>query len=192
MPVNPAKSRSHSRIYHGCLIGCGTVGLFLMALLAIPAYFVISFITDPDPFKPPDPATDSRARSLVDQPLGKQYTKTRFEFRYGKVTRIVDDPRNQMQWVYGDLPYSISVTNGTRLIVYRQPSAIIKSRKDSMEVFTDSFKHKGYMGISDKEGKHFVVDKNGIVQRQVEPKSPQPKPLKTKCSNPIPSCNTKG
>lgn len=101
------------------------------------------------------------------RPLGEPYTATKFEFRYGHTTRFVDDPHNQMKWVYGDLPDSVTVTNGVRTIVYDKSSAIIKSSSDSMQADDDSFRHKGYMGIWSK-GTHFSVDSSGVIQESGE------------------------
>ena len=94
---------------------------------------------------------------------GGQYSTTRFEFRFGHAIRAVEDPHNKMQWIFGDAPDSIDVTNGRRLIVYNQPGAIIKSWGDSMDVQNGSLKHKGYMGIW-SEGINFQIDKHGVVQ----------------------------
>ena len=96
-------------------------------------------------------------------PWGQPYSRTRFEFRFGAVHRIVEDPGNHMQWVFGEFPDSITVTDGVRLIVYDEPKAIIKSWGDSMDAQHSSLKHKGYMGIW-SEGKSFSVDSNGVVQ----------------------------
>ena len=99
------------------------------------------------------------------KPNGESYNTTKFEFRYGYATRFVDDPYNKMQWIFGDLPDSITVDDsGVRLIVYNSHRAIIKSWADSMEVYPDSFKHKGYMGIWDDEQENFVVDSTGTIE----------------------------
>jgi len=95
--------------------------------------------------------------------VGSKYSTTRFEFRYGHATRIVDDPHNRMQWIIGDLPDSITVTDGQRVIVYDHLGAIIKSSGDSMEVQYDSFKHKGWMGVR-SDGTYFTIDSQGVVQ----------------------------
>jgi hypothetical protein len=105
----------------------------------------------------------SFAHDIESLPKGEQYKTTRFEFRYGKATRVVDDPENHMQRVYGGMPDSITVTDGIRLIVYNEPKAVIKSRSDSMDVMNDSLKHGGYMGMS-STGTNFVVDHNGVIQ----------------------------
>jgi hypothetical protein len=99
------------------------------------------------------------------RPSGERYAKTVFEFRYGHATRYVDDPGNQMQWVYGALPDSITVENGIRKIVYNEPKAIIKSSNDSMDAQIDKLKHKGYMGIW-SDGTDFFVDKQGVVHER--------------------------
>lgn len=88
---------------------------------------------------------------------------TRFEFRYGHATRVVEDSGNHMQWVYGGMPDSITVRDGKRLVVCDEPKAIIKSWADSMEANDDDFHHKGYMGIW-SDGTHFWVDGGGVVQ----------------------------
>ena len=97
------------------------------------------------------------------RPSGEKYSRTEFEFRYGHATRFVDDPGNHMQWVYGQLPDSITVENGVRKVVYIEPKAIVKSWSDSMDVQDGTLKHKGYMGIW-STGTHFSVDSNGEIQ----------------------------
>jgi hypothetical protein len=99
------------------------------------------------------------------RPAGEQYKTTEFEFRFGHATRYVHDPGNHMQWVYGELPDSITVQNGVRQIVYNEPKAIIKSWRDSMDVQNGSLKHKGYMGIW-STGIHFDVDSHGVIQER--------------------------
>lgn len=96
-------------------------------------------------------------------PEGETYTSTRFEFRYGPVTRIVEDPHSKMQWIYGELPDSISVCEGERLVIYNSLGAVIKLRNDSMDVQHDSVQHKGYMGIW-TGGSHFVVNEDGVIE----------------------------
>ena len=103
------------------------------------------------------------ARDISHLPKGEPYKSTRFEFRYGKATRVVDDPQNQMQRVYGGMPDSITVTDGIRLIVYNEQKAVIHSQRDSMDVFPDSLQHGGYMGMS-STGTNFVVDHKGVIQ----------------------------
>ncbi|QEG34426.1 hypothetical protein [Bythopirellula goksoeyrii] len=102
---------------------------------------------------------------IGNKPNGESYIATKFEFRYGYATRFVDDPHNKMQWVFGELPDSITVDDsGLRLIVYNSHNAIIKSSIDSMEAYDDSFKHKGYMGIWDDERESFAVDSSGTIE----------------------------
>lgn len=96
-------------------------------------------------------------------PNGQAYETTRFEFRFGHCTRVVRDPYNQMQWIIGNLPNSIEVIEGTRIVVYDSPGAIIKSPADSMEVSADTMKYHGYMGIW-SDGAAFIVDSEGFVQ----------------------------
>ena len=96
-------------------------------------------------------------------PEGERYASTRFEFRYGHATRVIDDPENQMQWVYGEMPDSITVTNGTRLIIYNGQKAVIKSRRDSMDAHPDSLQHGGYLGMWSRNI-NFVVDHDGVIQ----------------------------
>ena len=97
------------------------------------------------------------------QPNSTHYSTTRFEFNYGHAVRIVDDPHNRMQWVFGNSPELIEVVNGQRRIVYNEHGAIIKSNGDAIDVQNDMLKHKGWMGIW-SEGTHFTIDTNGVVQ----------------------------
>jgi len=102
---------------------------------------------------------------IGNKPNGESYSATKFEFRYGYATRFVDDPHNKMQWIFGDLPDSITVDkSGVRLIVYNSHNAIIKSWTDAMEAYPDSFKHKGYMGIWDDQQEKFAVDSTGTIE----------------------------
>jgi len=72
--------------------------------------------------------TFSGGRYIGSKPPGESYTATQFEFRYGNATRVVKDPYNKMQWVFGQLPDSIEVDKtGMRLIVYNSHNAIVKS-----------------------------------------------------------------
>lgn len=98
-------------------------------------------------------------------PSGESYKATRIEFRFGHATRVVEDPENHMQWIYGEMPDSIAVTDGIRLIVYNEPKAIMKSWGDSMDAQQNSLKHKGWMGIW-SNGDHFVIDSNGVVHER--------------------------
>lgn len=108
--------------------------------------------------------TFSGGRYIGSKPPGESYTATQFEFRYGNATRVVKDPYNKMQWVFGQLPDSIEVDKtGMRLIVYNSHNAIVKSWEDSMEAYPNSFYHKGYMGIWD-DGITFTIDSKGIVR----------------------------
>ena len=107
----------------------------------------------------------SFAHDITSLPGGEHYKSTRFEFRYGKATRVVDDPENHMQRVYGKMPDSITVKDGIRLIVYNEQKAVIHSRKDSMDAFPDSLQHGGHMGMS-STATNFVVDHNGVIQAQ--------------------------
>ena len=101
-------------------------------------------------------------QDLSNLPSSKDYISTRFEFRYGRETRIVDDPENQLRWVYGEMPNSITVENGIRIIVYDQHHAIIKSEKDSIEVYEDKVKYLGYMGAQ-AEDTYYVIRKHMVV-----------------------------
>lgn len=90
------------------------------------------------------------------------YTSTQFEFRYGVVTRIIEDPHNKIEWICGELPDSVLISEGQRLIVYNSQKAVFKSHNDSIDVHPDSVSHKGYMGISSNHT-HFVVDLEGYL-----------------------------
>ncbi|MFT6243155.1 MAG: hypothetical protein ACJAQT_005269 [Akkermansiaceae bacterium] len=100
---------------------------------------------------------------LRDMPDGEAYTSTRFEFRYGPRVRVIDDPGNHLRYGYGDLPDEISVTGGTRLIVFNAQKAVIKSEEDSIDVHPDSVSHKGYMGVSSTNA-NYVIDSAGELQ----------------------------
>ena len=104
------------------------------------------------------------ARSLAPLPEGQPYTATRFEFHYGPATRIIQDPSNLLQIVYGEMPDAITVSNGTRVILYRAPKAILKSAQDSVEVRADEVIHGGHLGMQSK-GTNFVVDPQGRLQQ---------------------------
>jgi hypothetical protein len=125
------------------------IALGVLGLLFIPTFYLSLFVF---------PGT----HDLGSLPRNASYTSTRFEFRYGHALRVVDDPGNHMQWVYGGMPDSITVKNGQRLIVYKEPRAVIKSRQDSMDVQNETLKHKGYMGVWSK-GTHFFVDDDGVI-----------------------------
>lgn len=141
----PVPVRKQSR---SCLRSCLVALLIVVAFLTFVYWFVF-----------PAP------KYIGNKPHGKSYSATKFEFRYGYATRFVDDQHNKMQWVFGDLPDSITVDDsGLRLIVYNSHNAIIKSWADSMEVYEDSFKHKGYMGIWDHGQESFVVDSSGTIE----------------------------
>jgi hypothetical protein len=139
----PARKQSRS-CFRSCLVA-------LLILVAVPT--LLYWFVFPAP------------KYIGTKPYGKSYSATKFEFRYGYATRFVDDPHNKMQWVFGALPDSITVDDaGLRLIVYNSHNAIIKSWTDSMEVYDDSFRHKGYMGIWDDEHESFVVDSSGTIE----------------------------
>lgn len=96
-------------------------------------------------------------------PEGETYTATRFEFRYGHRTRLVEDPYNKIEWISGELPDAVSVTEGERVIIYNSPKAVLKSPKDSIDVQPASLSYGGYLGVS-SEGVHFVVDSDGFLR----------------------------
>ena len=100
---------------------------------------------------------------LRSMPDGEVYTSTRFEFRYGSRIRVIEDPENHLRYGYGELPDSISVTEGRRLVVFNSQKAVIKSETDSIDVFPDSVSHKGYMGVS-STGSDYVIDSAGELQ----------------------------
>ena len=136
----------HVQRKRGCYRGC-----FWLFAIPVGSLFLIFWLVYPG------------VHYLGWLPSGQNYQRTRFEFRFGTAHRVVDDPGNHMQWVYGGMPDSISVENGTRVIVYNEPKAINKSWNDSMEGQTDAFHHKGYMGVWSDET-HYEIDKNGVVQ----------------------------
>ncbi|MFM1769185.1 MAG: hypothetical protein RJA22_1714 [Verrucomicrobiota bacterium] len=103
------------------------------------------------------------ARYIGSLPDGQPYTATRFEFHYGPATRAIQDPSNLLQIVHGEMPDSITVSNGTRLILYRAPKAILKSTQDSVEVRATEVIHGGHLGMQSK-GTNFVVDAQGRLQ----------------------------
>ena len=142
-PAN-RNDRTTSRRKRLGLIGCAGVA-FLMILMAC-LFVWRSFVHD-----------------ITSLPKGEPYKSTRFEFRYGKATRVVDDPENRMQRLYGKMPDSITVTEGIRLIVYNEQKAVIHSQSDSMDAFPDSLQHGGHRGMS-STGTNFVVDHNGVIQ----------------------------
>jgi hypothetical protein len=143
MPNSKTNTRS-SRFYGCASMGCA--GMLVCWLIGWPAYFF-----------------GTGGKYIGSLPKGQTYTSTKFEFRYGRKTRHISDPFNQLQWVYGGLPDSITVTNGQRLIVYDEPKAVIKSSKDSVDVQETYTKHKGYMGIFE-DGTHYTVDRDGIIK----------------------------
>ena len=143
--ADPVRTSRQSR---SCLCSCIVSLLIVIAAPAFLYWFVF-----------PIP------KYIGNKPQGKSYAATKFEYRYGYATRFVDDPHSKMQWVFGDLPDSISVDDsGLRLIVYNSHNAIIKSWTDSMEVYDDSFRHKGHKGIWDDEQESFVVDSRGTIE----------------------------
>lgn len=143
-PTQPRDATSRKK--RGCLKGCLSLIAFVIFATTLFIWLVSPGIT-----------------YIGFRPSGEQYSKTVFEFRFGHATRFVDDPGNHMQWVYGQLPDSITVENGLRRIVYNEPKAIIKSWADSIDAQDDTLKHKGYMGIWSK-GTNFTVDQDGVVQ----------------------------
>ena len=100
---------------------------------------------------------------LEELPKGKNYTTTRFEFRYGPHTRVIEDPHNHIKQGYGDLPDSISVSKGKRLIVFKSQKAVLKTTTDSIDVFDEKVSHKGYMGVNSTELEYFI-DSSGELQ----------------------------
>ena len=60
------------------------------------------------------------------------------------------------------VPFSITVENGIRIIVYDQHHAIIKSEKDSIEVYEDKVKYLGYIGAQ-AEDTYYVIRKHMVV-----------------------------
>ena len=143
-PANGEAARPKNK--RGCLKGCLATSLVVFTCLILVVCLIFPGV-----------------HYIGWRPQGEPYDSTEFEFRFGDATRFVSDPGNHMQWVFGDLPDSITVTNRTRLIVYNEPKAVMKSWGDSMDVQIGSLKHKGYMGIWDN-GTHFVVDSDGVVQ----------------------------
>ena len=109
------------------------------------------------------PGCGLAARDISALPKDTPYTSTRFEFRYGPATRVVDDPGNHLQKVYGGMPDSITVKDGIRLIVYKEQKAVIHSQRDSMDAFPDKLQYGGHMGMS-STATNFVVDQNGVIQ----------------------------
>jgi len=100
-PLAPANrnDRTTSRRKRLWLLGCAGVA-FLMILMA--CLFVWR----------------SFAHDITSLPKGEQYKSTRFEFRYGKATRVVDDPENHMGVTLGMddcLLFIVHVVNGHEL-----------------------------------------------------------------------------
>ncbi len=93
---------------------------------------------------------------------GIEYKGTRFEYRYGRQTRIMYDPYDNFRWIYGKKPDEIYVENGTRVVVYNRPSAIVKSKNDSIDVGLDYIHHKGWMGIESKVTSVYA-DREGVI-----------------------------
>ncbi|MFK7821015.1 MAG: hypothetical protein AB8G99_20030 [Planctomycetaceae bacterium] len=100
------------------------------------------------------------------QPNGEDYDSTRFEFRYGHSTRIVDDPHNKMQWISGNPASAITMERRTRVVVFTAAGSQISSWADTMSADEESLKYAGYMGIRDA-GTRFAIDARGRV-RSVE------------------------
>ena len=99
---------------------------------------------------------------LRDLPKGFTYSSTRFEFRFGKSTRIVTDPYNKIERSTGKTHKDVYIEEGTRVIVFTSPIARIESGRDTIEVGMDSLHHKGHMGIW-SNGILFSIDAEGIV-----------------------------
>jgi hypothetical protein len=95
-------------------------------------------------------------------PFGVPYTTTRFEFHYGVAPRIIEDPHNQLRFIYGEYPDSITVKNNERIIVFNSPKCALKSWTDSIGVGEYGVHHKGYMGVTDHE-LEYVIDKEGVL-----------------------------
>ena len=96
-------------------------------------------------------------------PIGVDFHSTRFEFRYGPTTRVIEDPENHLRYGYGELPDTISVTDGKRLIVFDSQKAVLKSKTDSVDVHPESVQHKGYMGVWSGQS-DYIVDSDGQLQ----------------------------
>lgn len=128
------------------LIGCLGAAAVLVLLTALAVWLLIP-----------------GARFIGSLPEGQPYTATRFEFHYGPATRVIQDPSNLLQIVYGEMPDSITVSHGTRLILYRAPKAILKSSQDSVEVRANEVIHGGHLGMQSR-GTNFVVDPQGRLQ----------------------------
>ncbi len=95
---------------------------------------------------------------------GQTYTSTQFEFRYGPVTRIIQDPHNKIEWICGELPDAVLISEEKRLIVYNSQKAVFKSRSDSIDVYPDSVSYGGYLGVSSNRT-HFVIDSEGNLMK---------------------------
>lgn len=144
MPIDGEQPRRPMRLKRYAIV-CITVALGVFVACSGAIWYVLR----------PD-------HDLAPLPAGTAYTSTRFEFRYGVETRTVDDNWNRLRYVYGELPDTISVVNGQRLIVYNSPKCIIKSSADSIDVQNDTVQHKGYMGIWSDDS-YFTIDCDGIV-----------------------------
>ena len=91
-----------------------------------------------------------------------EYKGTRFEYRYGPQTRIMYDQYDNFRWIYGKKPAEIYLENGTMVVVYNRPGAIIKSKNDSIEVGLNNIHHKGWMGIW-SEATTVYADEKGVI-----------------------------
>ncbi|MEO0408457.1 MAG: hypothetical protein AAF289_14005 [Cyanobacteria bacterium P01_A01_bin.135] len=104
--------------------------------------------------------TTAKSCSSVDQIStdleGEAYELTRFEFRYGRATRVIEDRYDKL-WICGELPDSVSVVDQTRLVVYTSPGAGIKLCRESIGVGLESVSYGGYMGVSSKSTRFFVT-----------------------------------
>ena len=140
-----SQTRALIKAMVGCLIVSALFFASVIVVLIITTYWSIN------------PAGD-----LSNLPHGETFTGTRFEFRYGHATRIVEDPGNHLKLVYGEMPDSIKIENGLRIIIYNEPKSVIKSQKDSIDVQDYEVSLRGYMGIR-SGATHFVVDEDGYV-----------------------------
>lgn len=152
--MNDVSAHSQTRKLLKLLLGC-----FFVCALVYTSFIVVLFIPI---FWPISPAGD-----LSNLPQGETFAGTRFEFRYGHTTRVVEDPGNHLKVVYGEMPDSITVENGIRIIIYNEHKSVIKSQNDSMDVQDDDVSLRGYMGFS-SDASHFVVDEDGYVNELQE------------------------
>ncbi len=99
---------------------------------------------------------------LVSLSKDLKYKGTRFEYRYGETDRVMYDPYDNFRWIYGNKPDEIFVDKGTRVVVYNNAGAIIKSKKDDIEVRNDEVHTMGWMGAY-TDATRFKADKDGFI-----------------------------